>query len=585
MTEADAASPISTESAGPPQKLPEVTRANAPERLFVAYCVLLGLGLFGLCEWVLPTQFFRSDDLVFLGEVQHPDWSWTRVFFPVETFSYWNVRPLGVDTYFRLCTSAFGVDPAGFFQVNVLVHFAVGPVAYRIARQLGLAPFAAGAAAVLCISRPPSMFLLFYGAGFASIAAQLFVALSVTFHLDFIRTAREMPRVASVAALLLGMLSHEIGYFAPVVLVAASLCMRPRRAPVAQLVRALRDVVPALCVALPYLALRFTLFAPLRDDSGYQRIWGARHVLRHLAVQLQHLAEAPWAVVALVGACAVIAALSFAQVDARRRLQRELIPAAAFCTIWTLAFLAPIVLLPHPHVRFSHYVEVPVALFVATFLQLAYTSAGPRSRTPLLVCLALGLAFAVPWSSVAARRAAGEQSPMRRLVELIDDRYDEVPLNARFVLLYGVEPLAPDRARSGLTGVTTSGTMLVQALYFDRNPALLFHDVRTPPAARLVCDECIYIELLADASLRFRGVEPPAGSVFARALTSSERTVQMAGARQLARRFGMEALPVLRSACEDHDDATACWNRITMAVARSEGEDDAPLLRALRTRR
>lgn len=555
---------------------------DASDAAFVLACLAIGAAFFALAQFALPGQFFESDDFTFLVDVQRPDWSWREAFFPLDTWSYWNVRPLGVDAYFRICSQLFGVDPWGFFQVNLAVHFAVAPVVYALSRQLGLGRAASAAAALLCISRPPSLRLLYYGAGFASLFAQLLIAAAVACHLAWSRSGRSRWLAGELCLLLLALLSHEIAYFTPAVLFAASLFARRGEALRSSIGRGLRDVAPALALALPYLAVRFTLFAPLRSDAGYARVYDAGHVLRHLRTQLEMLFGEPWVLWTGMLACCVIAAFALRGNAMLRAAARDVAPRVAFCAVWAGVSLAPILLLPYPHVRYSHYAEVPAALAAACFLDLAVRALRPPARQGLLVAAAIALGFAVPWASLGAAADAGGRPPAARFRAEVDARVDPVPQGARFVVLYGAEPLAPASVKDAFVRQVRSGTTFVRALYFARDPVLAFQDVRDPWTADWICDACIHLDMHPDASFHVLDEAARTARVFGPALESENRALQMAAARQLAREVGLGALPRLQAACDRHASPAACRTRVAMAVAQSGADEATPLLRALR---
>jgi len=553
-----------------------------PDRAFLIFSLAIGVAFFSLAQWVLPGEFFKSDDFTFLADVQRPDWTWREALVPLDTWSYWNVRPLGVDAYFRLCERFFGADPLGFFEINLLVHFAMAPIVFRLARQLGLGRAASAAAAILCISRPPSMRLLYYGAGFASLAVQLLIAATLSFHLEWIRSGRRLWLAGSLTCLFTALLTHEIAYVTPAVLAAASLMERRGAGVWSLIARTVRDVAPALAVVAPYLIVRFTLFAPLRADAGYGRVYAFPHVLRHLQAQLELFASAPWAFWSLALACLTIVSVTVAMTPARRIAVIQLGAHLGFCAAWALVVLAPILLLPHSHVRYSHYAEVPAALAVGVCLDFALRGLGARARSSLLAATAAWLVFIVPWASLAERRSHATMSPAAKFAAEVNGHVDPIPLGVTFVVRSGAAPLASKATSDRFSRQVHSGTTLVQALWRDKNPIVYFKDETEPWLALMICDTCVYLDMTPGMSFRVLDHDAAATAVFEPALRSERRGVQMAGARQLARQWGLAALPRLEAACRDHGSPKACRTRIEMAVAHSEAEEAAPLLRALR---
>jgi hypothetical protein len=553
------------------------------DRLFLIGIVILGAALFGVCQWVLPHQYFRRDDFVYLSAVQAPDWTWIRAFFPVDTWSYWKVRPLGVDTYFRIGWHLFGLQPFGFFQINLLCHFAMVPVVFRLAKQLGLASSFAAAAALLCISRPPSIFLVYYGAGFASLSAQLLVALSISFHVDYAKGHGAGWRVGSLIFLLLALLCHEASLVTPAILLFVSLAVRTWRPIGRSCLRALLDAGPHLASVAIYLYVRVSWIAVPREDGPYARIYDTSRVLKRLRVQLDALADERWLIEALVLLVGLVLAGVLLRAEGRRYVTKRFLPVLAICAVWLLAILLPTATLPSWHVRFSHHAELPAALLVGAVLQLAWIGLPKLARPGFLAAVWLGIAFILPWHSLERRRYDESDLYTKRFLEVVETHFPELPHNSRFVMVYNADGLAPPYQMRKFRIRSLGGTPMVRAAYYDLEPEMRFHDAMKTPQLDLLCDQCLYFGIHHDLSVEVLDDASQVERILAPGLASLDPRQQAAAARQLARRSGSRILPLLAATCKGSGDEDPCRARIARAVEASGAHAATGMAHALRS--
>ena len=142
--------------------------------LWVAAALLVVLP----CAWIASQEWFTRDDFAFLVHVQQAEpWRWSDVYLPLERRFWPFYRPLAMETWFWLGVRVFGLHAAGFFGVSLAVHFASGVLVHRIARQWGFSAPGALAAALLSVSRPPTLGEIFYGSVFHYVASR-FLALA-----------------------------------------------------------------------------------------------------------------------------------------------------------------------------------------------------------------------------------------------------------------------------------------------------------------------------------------------------------------------------------------------------------------------
>jgi hypothetical protein len=97
----------------------------------------------------------------------------------LETLAAHADRPLGEPGFIALGYRLFGLEPFGYSQLSLLAHGARAPIAFAIGRRLGVSRPLAAAAALLAVSRSPSLMLLWAAVGYASIAASLPTAVGV----------------------------------------------------------------------------------------------------------------------------------------------------------------------------------------------------------------------------------------------------------------------------------------------------------------------------------------------------------------------------------------------------------------------
>lgn len=169
---------------------------------------------------------------------------------PDEVAPYY--RPLNRASYL-VDHLLFGMRPAGFHAVGVLLHAANAALLFVLARRLGAGQPAALAAGALFAVHPVTSEAVNFISGRNNLFALLFALLTVLFWLDAVAQNSARKAWLSGLALLLGLASKEQAAMSVAVMAACAALGIPER-------RALRDLVPrALPHALgcgTYLVLR-----------------------------------------------------------------------------------------------------------------------------------------------------------------------------------------------------------------------------------------------------------------------------------------------------------------------------------------
>lgn len=553
------------------------------ERAFLVVLGILLLVLIGLCFWIAEGEFFKTDDFIFLMRAQDPDWSWAQAFFPRDSSAYWNFRPIGIASYFRIGWLCFGYAPVGYFQVTLLCHFAVALLTYRFARQLCISVPLAASAALLSVSRAPSMLVVWFGSGFSNVIAQLLVVASLSLYLDWIDKGDRKWLVSSLLLFLGALLSHESAAMLPLVLIPLA-AMRRGWAPLQKLpARAMGWAGSHALLLVFYLFIRFR-FIPVPGNEGiYERNYSPGRILRHYVFQIEELAANP---VLFGGALVLVAIVGFSIASrsaGRREVAGWFLPMAFFCASWFAVFLAPMTIIQFPHPRYSLHVEVPACLFVISFLEVAWRR-WPISKRPLfLSALALALALSIPWQSIADRKQDRSLDFTWRFLEVIDANYPELPDRVLFVLLHGHAGGARLRDVNRFRSATSKATPLVRSAYFEKQARINFHNVSQEPLRSMLCPECRYLELKRDLSVTPLREERLLKDFLVRGLMSDDPRTSAAATMELVRRMGASALPSLVENCRKRDEPRdVCRKRTYSALIRSGAPDPKALARQLR---
>lgn len=467
-------------------------------RLAVAALLLVAL-LQALA--VARAEWFSRDDFAFLLRVQAP-WSWRDTFLPLERSAWWAWRPLGMDGFFRLSYRLFGLEPFGYFALQIAVHFALAPAVWALARRIGLARPAATAAGALAVLAPPGLTGLYYASVFHYVAANLLGTLTLVLFLDGRRRGGWPARIASWACFSAGLLCNETLLVVPgVALLLALLGEREGPWP-SRIARALAAITPLAALAAVYLVLRFGVIELAHLPRGYRpRFEG--NLLRHYWTEPVSLAGGA---LRLAGALAGMAGVwLFCALRARLHPQplRRLLRGYALLVPWLLAAIAPFAPLPFSHARFALTLVVPGALLVGAHLDALWRLLAPRRAAALRVAFALLLLLVLPLGAMRARAAHPLSRGARSFVEGIARAYPNPAPGTLLVVVYGGEGLASRHQMETVSRLTWSG-IAIRAMRFPQLGVVRFVSLTT--ARENPCARCLYVSL--DRDLEIHRLDP-----------------------------------------------------------------------------
>jgi hypothetical protein len=364
-------------------------REDAPRALHIGGWVFVLLAALVVYRGAFAS-FFVQDDFGWLGDSRFQTFrEYAQCFFRFNpALSY---RPLSQETFFWLGQKIFGMWPPGFHFFSVSVHLLGGSLLYFILRRF-VAPIPASVGA---------LFYTTHGAHFRSVCwisafpEPSAVACYLGALLLFIRFDREQRRLlymASVLAMVLGIMCKESILTVPLVLATYCLLFSPRR---------LLWTTPFFVLSGLYVFFRFTSAAvhtaPYPLTFGYEAwrnlltyfSWAAGFTDTLLVVKLHWNAESSYAWVA-AGLTVALVTLLF--ISGNKRI-------ALFAVIWFGIALQP-VLYFWQHID-PYYLAPALAAFA-----LLISSAFPRMRhaldwrTLVPALLAAWLFLGISWASV-----------------------------------------------------------------------------------------------------------------------------------------------------------------------------------------
>jgi hypothetical protein len=454
----------------------------------------IGLLLLAACLVVASYEWFSADDFAFLSHVRLVPWSWSDVFLPVEKRFWWAYRPLGMESFYYAAYRLFGVEPWGYFAVVILVHFLTAPIVYGLGRQLGFDRRIAALAAVLAVSRRPSLTVLYYGAIFHYVAANLLYCASLWFFLEHGRRKARWPWPASILSLALALLCNEVSVTLPLLLVLASLFVDRFQITRASLVRAAGRTAPHFALAVLFLTVRFAIIEQRPAPRLYVAELGP-NVITNYGDLLLLLYGRGWEL-GVVVSVAVIAGAGAVQARDSGGLG-DLARVHALCLPWILGLLAPFVILPFPHPRFAMAAEVPACLLFASYLELLWRACAPAWRRALELSLLALLLALTPWSTFEDHVRRPRGAVPKAFEEVLDLDGPRLKSGSRVVVLFGAPGLADDASAAAFRTLVYEGS-LVRAFFPDRHLEVRFQSVARGVERDILCPSCVHYALRAD---------------------------------------------------------------------------------------
>jgi hypothetical protein len=194
----------------------------------------IAIALAALCLGVAWQQWFAADDFAYLAQARggflHLPWTLAEVFCPSRPGFNWAYRPLSLELFFFLAHAAFGLHAFGYLAVSLACHFGAGVLVFLLARRLALRREAAIFAALLAVSRAPSLIEVNWICTFSYVLSKLWMLAAVLLALGATRRERALPRLAlflaAAGATGLALLSQELAVVTPAIVAAALLVER-----------------------------------------------------------------------------------------------------------------------------------------------------------------------------------------------------------------------------------------------------------------------------------------------------------------------------------------------------------------------
>ena len=369
--------------------------------LFLLVVILLCLLVFSRTVWM----DFVYDDIVLLKE---PSPLWSQDIFET-AFGSAGAASLGKSTpYYRplltlslaLDHRIWGVDPAGFHAMNVLLHTVATALLFFTARRLWGNLAAAGAAAGLFAVHPVQAEAVTWITARGDIICAIFMLASFLAYLNYAESGRRNNLLFSLLLFFGALLTKEMGITLPVLILLHALFIRRDR-----------RLWPLSLYAVPvvmYLGLRVA-FLTEHSSVGVPFLWrlytSAGLVARYLVnaffpFDLRVFYDIPVRKELMIPAVLLPAALLILVVGALLLFWRR-IPLAAFGLGWFLLALLPVSGLPaliQPALMADRYLYVPMIglglAFGALLNEFAERKASWLAACSVLLLVSAGAAFA-----------------------------------------------------------------------------------------------------------------------------------------------------------------------------------------------
>jgi hypothetical protein len=477
-----------------------------------AVAVTAAASLFlGCCMVVAARQWFVGDDFAFLWLAQQPR-NWGEVFLPLGPRLWWSYRPLTTDVFFSVCLWLFHYDPFGYLAVSLALHFLTGFVVYRLARQCGFDARVAMVTALLSVSRFPFLSEGFWISDAQYTITMFFYTACVTLVMDYAQSSRRSLQLAACVALVLTLLSNEMGASLGGVVVLLSWYADGFGLSLRGLRRTFGRVLPLLVIAAAYLVLRTQVIGPTQVPSGYG--WSVGwHMLVNSGLGLFFVLGNQWAY--SVGALLLVVA-GFVAVSSRGRAPRgslrSLLAVSAVALGWIALGLLPYVGLRVTHPRFAMPIQIPACLLLGAFVNALSKTVSAKHPTVVELGLLTLLVLSVPYRVLWEQASAAKGASAKQLVELISKRSADLPIGSTVVVRYGGEGLC-GAAEADEFRARIFGGAALPAFFDPKRLGLYLVDVSQPPPGYVHCPPCMFLDLKPGLVVTAAEPAPPADAV------------------------------------------------------------------------
>jgi hypothetical protein len=552
---------------------------NGHGGVFNAALVLFAGTLALACAFAASKAYFAEDDFRWLATVRAPDFSLLGAWLPFSERDWWSYRPLGMHTYWLVGAKVFGLVPAGFYAVSLLVHFAGGGLVYRLACQLGFPARVAALTALLAVSRPPSMDVVFWASAFSYFAVATASLATAVLLGEYVARGQERWRAASCVCFGAALFSQESALGLPAVLFGLALFLdRQRRdgneqASSASWGRALAGVAPHVALAVLYAIHVFVLIAPFERTGNYRAVLGA-NLLRNAAAYAEWVAGGPWMSTGVLGISALALLWLWRDPAGRRVLASWLAPLACVLAGWIVVALAPFVVVRMTAARFAIALEIPLCLAFGAVMAALWRARPERSaigwREAALVAMLL---VAFPRGTLREAVEAPRGVAAHAMVEQFTTLEPDPAHGARYLVLYGGQGLLGNGWR--VHRDTWTGTPMLATLHPDRGLALSYRGIgREGPAADFTPGPLL-LEIAPDLTLSRASTETRRAFCLAGLESSSPGASAMA-AECLAHVLGEAArAPIVEAAKAHHGGVRSSPARALLLLEGESARADA----------
>lgn len=457
------------------------------------------LAILAACLLVASRQWFWGDDFPYLAQARADAWSWRDAFLPRRPGFNWAYRPLSLETFFYFGNLVFGLRPFGFLAVSFLFHSASGALLWALALRLGLHRSASAFAALLSVSRLPSLSEVFHISIFTYVLSKFLMLASVLLALVALRRERQGARVAflaaSVVATGLAFLASEFALVTPGIVAAALVCdgrLRSQRVPWSRIAG---QLLPHFLVAAAWCVVRFELVVLPPRPSLYGPSFGL-HTLHNAAFLFGSALGSGASSVLVLWLLVPVAAVA-AQPVLRARVGEWPFCAVLVSLAWLGGAAAVFAPVTFPQLRFAIGAEAPVSLLVGIGASLAWRCAPPRASALLGAAAVLSLVVTIPHGALWKNFSSPRGDEARVLIELVER--DPARRGVRIVLLHSGQ---------GMASVDAASRYLYAVWYGAAFPVvdpgwhvlLEVRDASRPPHIG-DCPSCVYVAVRPDLSL------------------------------------------------------------------------------------
>jgi len=471
---------------------------------FDALAAAIGIVVFAVCLVVASKQFFWGDDFAYLakarGLMSPVPWTWREVFLPQQPGFNWAYRPLSLETFFYVGNLLFGLQPFGYLVSSVCVHFAGGVLFWILALRMGLERPAAAFAALLSVTRPPSLSDIFFVSIFSYVLCKFWMLSAVLLAVLALRREGRFLRFILVAgsalSTALALLANEIAIVTPAVVTVALLCAGRLGSERVPWWRIARHTVPHVLVAILWCIVRFKLVVLTDRPELYTPTIGYYTLQNAEFLIVSSLGSTLSAAVLMLW---LAAPLGFVAVrpSIRRRVGQWPVCAVGVGLVWFASTGAIFAMVAFPQLRFAILTEVPVCMWIGAGASLAWRCTRTHGRALLGTAALLSIVATTPYGALWMNWRTPRGDHARALLTFVAQNPSLV--DATIVLLHSGPNMAPADVASRHSYSIWNGVAF-KAVFPERRLGFESRDASRAPS-EVDCSKCVFVALRPDLSL------------------------------------------------------------------------------------